>query len=485
MHDLTAKSETDSENLLGQTRMRYWGKYSFRIRTAVILTLFILTTALAVGLAFRNVASILLVNRTKLDLHDDAQEFVEQLESFVGTIGPERAQVWNRHAATHELHHWFLRVFDDQNNLVWESISVPDSIRAEPNGKIELQEFGKYRFLNRPFYHTASMNKGIPTGWVQVGCSLELVEDSLSQLDRLLLWIFLIVVVLGPIVSLVLSAQLLNPLTDLTTQAAKLSVTDRSQLLGLRGSGDELDSFAGTVNSLLARVRSQLQANEDWIANSAHQLRSPLAAITSNVEVVLGRLPDGKSSDMLSSVLSECEFLNKLVQQLLLLSEANAMGLKSKRSEVRWDEMIRESSDFFEALATARNVVLQFDSLASATVLANKEHLRIVLHNIIDNAIKYTLENGKVEIELTRSSKEECTLRVTDTGIGISAEDLDRVSRRFFRSDSGRDPATNPRGTGLGLNIVKTIVEGLDGRLEIESTLGRGTTVRVILPIVI
>ena len=146
--------------------------------------------------------------------------------------------------------------------------------------------------------------------------------------------------------------------------------------------------------------------------------------------------------------------------------------------------MIRESSDFFEALATSRNVVLQFDSLASATVLANKEHLRIVLHNLIDNAIKYTLENGKIEVELTRSAREECTLRVTDSGIGISEQDLARVSRRFFRSDSGRDPATNPRGTGLGLNIAKTIVEGLDGRLEIESTLGIGTTVRVILPTV-
>ncbi len=484
MHDLKDKSESESENMLGQTRMRHWGKYSFRVRTAVILTLFILTTALAVGFAFRNVASILLVNRTNLDLRDDAQEFVEQLESFVGTIGPERAQVWNRHAATHELHHWFLRVFDEKKNLSWESISVPDSMYVGPDGNADLQELGKYRFLNRPFYHSTSLNKSIPSGWVQVGCSLELVEDSLSQLDRLLLWIFLIVVILGPIVSLALSAQLLNPLTDLTTQAARLSVTDRSQLLGLRGSGDELDSFAGTVNSLLARVRSQLKANEDWIANSAHQLRSPLAAITSNVEVVLGRLPDGKLSDMLSSVLNECEFLNKLVQQLLLLSEANALGLKSKRSKVHWDEMIRESSDFFEALATSRNVVLQFDSLASATVLANKEHLRIVLHNLIDNAIKYTLENGKIEVELTRSAREECTLRVTDSGIGISEQDLARVSRRFFRSDSGRDPATNPRGTGLGLNIAKTIVEGLDGRLEIESTLGIGTTVRVILPTV-
>ena len=469
-------------NLLGQSRMRYWGKYTFRVRTAVILTIFILLTALAVGFAFRNVVSILLDNQTNLDLRDDAQEFVEQLESIPSPISPERAHAWNRHSVTHELHHWFLRVFDKDENLAWETIGVPEEMVTSSLNKTEFQESGNYRFLNRPFYHNSSMSRTEPTGWIQVGCSLELVQDSLSQLDRLLLWIFLIVGFLGPIASLFLSAQLLNPLTDLTKQAAELSVTDRSQLLGLRGSGDELDSLAGTVNALLARVRSQLQANEDWIANSAHQLRSPLAAITSNVEVVLGRLPDGKSSDMLTSVLSECEYLNKLVQQLLLLCEANSVGLKTKQGEIRWDEMIRQSSDFFEALASSKDVFLKFDSLQECTVFANHEHLRIVLHNIFDNAIKYTQPNGSIEIELTKSPENECTLRVADTGIGISEEDLARVSRRFFRSDSGRDPATTPRGTGLGLNIVKTIVEGLDGRLEIESVLGSGTAVRIILP---
>jgi signal transduction histidine kinase len=207
-----------------------------------------------------------------------------------------------------------------------------------------------------------------------------------------------------------------------------------------------------------------------------------LAAITSNVEVVMGRLPDGKSSNMLASVLTECEYLNKLVQQLLLLSEANAVGLKTKRTKICWDEMIRQSSDFFEALASSQDVALQFDSLQPCVVFANHEHLRIVLHNIMDNAIKYTLPGGSIQIELSKSSPAECVLRVTDTGIGISKDDLDRVSRRFFRSDSGRDPAMTPRGTGLGLNIVKTIVEGLDGRFELESSLGSGTTVRIFLP---
>jgi signal transduction histidine kinase len=281
---------------------------------------------------------------------------------------------------------------------------------------------------------------------------------------------------------LLLSGQLLNPLTELTKQAEQLSLGDKIQMLGLRGSGDELDSFAGTVNSLLKRARSQLRANEDWIANSAHQLRSPLAAITSNVEVVLGRLPEGKSADMLSSVLNECEFLNKLVQQLLLLSEANAGGHYTKLEWIRWDEMVKRSSDFFEALANTKEISIRYDQLQPVSVQAHSEHLRIVLHNVIDNAIKYTEPGGQVDIKLTQNNDSSCTLIVTDSGIGISKSDLGKVAGRFFRSNSGRDEAVTPRGTGLGLSIVKTIVESLEGKLEIESELGRGTTVRISLP---
>lgn len=471
-----------SDSVIVQGRMRYWGKLSFRIRTAAILTLFILATALAVGLSFRSVAFLLLEKQTNLELQEDAQEFVEQLESPTWPIGPEREQTWNRHAATHELHHWFIRIFDEDQSLIWETISVPESMPIETLNQPDLSQWGEYRIVNRWFRAPPGKEQVSQRGWIQVGCSLQLMNDSLAQLDRLLLIVFLIVGILGPIASLFLSAQLLRPLTELTKQAEQLSLSDKIQMLGLRGSGDELDSFAGTVNSLLKRARSQLRANEDWIANSAHQLRSPLAAITSNVEVVLGRLPDGKSSDMLENVLNECEYLNKLVHQLLLLSEANATGFNAKHQKIRWDEMVRKSSDFFEALANANDISLKFDHVEPAIVNANPEHLRIVLHNVIDNAIKYTQAGGTVEIALTQQPHKPSVLEIRDTGIGISESDLQKVSSRFFRANSGRDETLTPRGTGLGLSIVKTVLERLDGQLQIESKVSVGTTVRIILP---
>jgi two-component system phosphate regulon sensor histidine kinase PhoR len=188
---------------------------------------------------------------------------------------------------------------------------------------------------------------------------------------------------------------------------------------------------------------------------------------------------------MLESVLRECEYLNKLVNQLLVLVEAKADRYNRSRPCVRWDEFVRRCCDFYEALANLNQIQIEYSNLQPCSIAANPEHLRFVVHNIIDNAIKYSQAGGRIEIDLQNNTETMlCSLRVRDTGIGISKEDLERVGRRFFRSDSGRDPESTPRGTGLGLNIVKTIVESLRGELKIESEIGNGTTVTVLLPTV-
>lgn len=466
---------------------RFWESRTLRFRTAVILTAFIIVTALTVGFSCRIVARVLLNNRTDLELREDLQEFAELLEAHSGPITPEQESDWNRRAATHQLHHWFVRVLDKDHRLIWESLSVPESslsiLETEFRGLKTQNDYRVIQTEYTPANIALSGETGVSSrGWVQIGCSLMLVNNSLSQLDLVLMWILGLLVLIGPLLSLLLSTWLLRPLATLTHDTDALPIERSEQVLSIRGSGDELDRLSATINSLLLRVRSQLQQNEDWIANSAHQLRSPLAAIISNVEVVLHRLPDGKSSQMLESVLSECEYLNKLVSQLLILSENNATGQALKGESVRLDQLLSRSSEFFEVLAQSKDVALECRVGPPCWVHANPEHLRIVIHNIVDNAIKYTPTGGYIAVLLDVDDSGLCRLTVRDTGIGISDKDLPRVGLRFFRSDSGRNPNTNPRGTGLGLSIVKSILDRMGGTLAIDSQLGKGTTVTISIP---
>ena len=141
------------------------------------------------------------------------------------------------------------------------------------------------------------------------------------------------------------------------------------------------------------------------------------------------------------------------------------------------------SSDFFEALASEKEIQIEASHIEPCMVLANPEHLRFVIHNLIDNAIKYTSNGGFIEISVERMlGQNRSRMKVADTGMGISPEDQERIGRRFFRINSGRDPSQTPRGTGLGLSIVKNIIEAFGGTFELQSELGRGTVVTVELP---
>ncbi len=273
-------------------------------------------------------------------------------------------------------------------------------------------------------------------------------------------------------------------LGNLTSAAERLEIASSTDLLPLRQTHDELDRLAETINHLLLRVRRELKRREDWLANSAHQLRSPLAAISSNVEVVANRMSEGTSRAMLDSVLEECVALRSLVNKLLLLSEADADRLKPKSQSVNMSHIVRQSCEIYEGLALQNQIALELGRVDECTLDGNAHYLRHVVQNLVDNAIKYTHPNGKVVVELMSLPDEnKCRFRVADTGGGISPEDLAKVTERFYRTDSGRNPEHTPRGSGLGLSICQSIVQGHSGTMEIVSQIGIGTTVTVDLPL--
>jgi signal transduction histidine kinase len=467
----------------------YW-RLTLRYRTALIITLFIWVTGLLVGWVCRSSFQALLLRQSDIDMAEDFNDFRQLIRQEKLPFSSAKKEAWNRRLAVHPLHHLFIRVVDTEGQPIWESITAPTIPPTSDNIDPKVvQIVGEFRFmqegldLQRASTVDGMGERSVVPAILQLGCSEYLVDMTIAQFDGWLISAVGPLFLGAPILAVLLASWLLKPLTQLTETTQSIPIVSE-QLIERSGNRDEIDALAETINSLLIKVRSQLRENEDWIANSAHQLRAPLAAIISNVEVVASRIPDGKSSDMLRRVLSECEYLKKLVNQLLLLSEARADRHQLVRQELAWNELLSKSSDFYEALASARDLHIRFLHIDRCVVSANPEHLRFVIHNLIDNAIKYTPTGGTIDVSLLRDDvNKQCTLTIRDTGIGISEEDLPKIGRRFFRSNSGRDPSQTPRGTGLGLHIVKSIVETAGGQLEIASKLGHGTEVRVSLPI--
>jgi signal transduction histidine kinase len=304
----------------------------------------------------------------------------------------------------------------------------------------------------------------------------------MRELDRWLLPLAGGLVLFVPPLAWLVARWLLAPLQGLAKQTDQIQVTEDGTI-HRNGNRDEIDRLASTINGLLERTRNHVRTNEDWIANSAHQLRGPLAAIMSNVEVVSNRISDGKTGEMLEKVVIECNYLNKIVNQLLLLGEVTSENNSIVKQPVAWDRQVEQAMELFEALASEKGIQIELTKCEPAVVMANPVHLRFIVQNLIENAIKYTESGGRIWISLSNdASKHQCSLVVKDTGIGISKADQQKIGNRFFRSNTGRNPATTPRGSGLGLSIVLNIIESLKGEFQLESELGQGTTITIDLP---
>jgi len=457
---------------------------SFRSRTAIALLLTVLTVGLTVGALLRLGVRFALQRNVDVVLQEDSEELLDLLRDADLKISHELDVELNRRAYTHQLHRWFLRVIDGSGQKIWETNSAPKKhpipLFPVDSRSDELFDIHMFRVCQSPLGESLQGDQY----FMQIGSRVDTLDEDIAVLDRMIIATLCVLSVLGSIGAWWLSGFLLDPVSRLTAATEVMDANSPKMRLPLRDTGDELDRLAATFNTLLDRVGHELRRREDWLANSAHELRSPLAAISSNVEVVLSHTHDSPDRAMLERVVEQCTELRTLVNKLLLLSEADAARSRNQKAPpIRLDQLILKACEIYEPLAQSRGIQLSYDQLTPAWVEANPFHARHLVQNLIDNAIKFTPEGGHVRVSNRIDPDRKGVLfEVRDNGIGISASDLKRVTERFFRSDSRRSATPGSRGSGLGLSICKSVVDGIGGTIEIQSTLGLGTCIRVHIP---
>ncbi len=254
--------------------------------------------------------------------------------------------------------------------------------------------------------------------------------------------------------------------------------------LPIRNTGDELDQLSDAMNSMMDRIADYISKNHRLLANSAHELRTPLAALRSTAEVALA---SERSSDeyqrTILSIIGECKNLELLVNQLLLLAETENVAPRSLPA-VDLGELVSNACSMFEAVAEIRETQLDVCIDEAVYVHGNRMHFRQLINNLIDNALKFTPSGGRVSVELSvdRAGK-QCRLRVADSGVGIAPTEMEKLFERFYRGDPKRRQAAPTRGTGLGLSVCKAVVESHGGTIEVSSEPSEGTCFTVILPL--
>jgi heavy metal sensor kinase len=275
-----------------------------------------------------------------------------------------------------------------------------------------------------------------------------------------------------------MSRRVLDPVQQITRQAEQITSNRLHERLPRNGSGDELDHLAEVFNATLARLDQSFQQLRQFTSDASHELRTPLAAIRSIGEVGLQKNPaaDGYR-DIVGSMLEELARLTSLVDQLLMISRADAGAVTLNRSVFSLAELARETVAFLEPLAKENLQGLSLEGGEPALVEADRTVVRQAMINLLHNAIKYSPRNSKIFVSVLESPRETVTFEVRDSGPGIPPEHIDRIFDRFFRLDHSRSRASG--GFGLGLAIAAWAVKVNGGTIGVASTPGQGSTFRI------
>jgi two-component system heavy metal sensor histidine kinase CusS len=238
----------------------------------------------------------------------------------------------------------------------------------------------------------------------------------------------------------------------------------------------ELRPLAASFDDMLGRLEDSFTRLSQFSANLAHELRTPIGNMLGEAQVALTRkrTPDEYRA-VIESAAAECERLSGIIDNLLFLARAESAEQQISRSSFDARAAVEKIVSFYQTLAEDRQV--EITCTGDAEIFADPILFNRVIGNLIDNALRFTPENGSIRVGI-RAVAKGVEISIADTGSGIAAEDLPRVFDRFYRADPSRSSA----GTGLGLSLVKSIVDLHGGSAKIESASERGTTVTLIFP---
>jgi signal transduction histidine kinase len=232
---------------------------------------------------------------------------------------------------------------------------------------------------------------------------------------------------------------------------------------------------------MISRLETSFEQVGQFSMDASHELRTPLTIMRGEIELALQEKRTTESyRETLASLLDEVIRMSSIVEGLILLSKADSGIAKLDRKQMRLDLLVSEIKEDAEVLAEQKKIRVSVSKLDESTVVGDPIRLRQLMLNLVDNAIKYTPEGGKVILSLARRNG-DVWFSVEDSGIGIPEKDLKRIFDRFYRVDKSRSRL--PDGLGLGLSISKWVAEAHGGRIYAESKVGSGTKFTVVLPV--
>ena len=311
---------------------------------------------------------------------------------------------------------------------------------------------------------------------LETGKSLKHVDDTMDRIRVGFIVAGLTAVFIALISGLLLARRAFSPVKRVTLTAKRITEhSDLTQRVGYKGPMDEVGHLAKTFDDMIERLRQVFESQEEFVQNASHDLRSPLAVLRMNLDLLAQNLSEQDRKDSLRMMKEEAIWMTRIVDDLLFLAEVSTIATAQNQERVSLRDMVNDGVGTARQSGGNRRILTDIQEDLFTT--GNLPRLKRLLANLLENAIKYTSEEGTIFVSLYRESDMAC-LEVSDDGVGIEADDLPHIFDRFFRADKSR---LREKGSGLGLAIVKAIAVQHGGTASAKSEVGRGSTFTVKL----
>jgi heavy metal sensor kinase len=276
-----------------------------------------------------------------------------------------------------------------------------------------------------------------------------------------------------------LTGRVLRPIDDMSKRVRRITIHDLNERLVIR-QRDEIGRLAMTFNDMISRLQASFERQKRFTSDASHELRTPLTVMQADIDLALRRPRSADEyRETLESAQEEVARLSHIVSDLLTLTRLDTDVAFIEHEPVALHELLDSVVAGLQPLARERSIKLTCRIEAPATIVGDITRLKQLFINLLDNAINYTPDGGHVHVALDLHG-DEVMVTVSDTGMGIEPEHLPHIFERFYRADQARSRVHE--GTGLGLAIARSSALAHNGRIEVSSAVGVGTTFTVILP---
>ena len=321
-----------------------------------------------------------------------------------------------------------------------------------------------------------------PVGVVIVTAPISSIYPFVFEIFKNFLLAAILALALAFIFVYFMTYQMVKPLRSMSAATKSFAKGDFSYRVDVSGN-DELAELAVAFNSMAKSLATTEASRRNFVANVSHELKTPMTTISGFIDGILdGTIPPEKQTYYLKIVSDEVKRLSRLVREMLNMSKIEAGELKLKPVKFNISEKLFRILVSFEQIIEKKCIDIRgLDHLESITIEADEDSIHQVMYNLIDNAVKFTNQNGYIEINAYIQDKKDAVIRIKNSGEGISSEDLAKIFERFYKVDKSR--SKDVKGTGLGLYIVKNIIEMHGGHIEAHSQKGEYTEFEFCLPL--